>query len=347
MLDLEALLAPTADQPPCGPDLEYDPQWQELERISQVKPEQQFGDTIIPAEPPDWREVSRRAEELLGRSKDVRSACLLARASTSQEQYAGLVAGLKLVHQLLERYWGEIHPMLDTSDNDDPTMRLNALAVLSDPQGLISEVRNARLFQSRVHGELTVRQLEIVAGKLTAKSGETVPSQSQVDQQLTAVIGADPQLPALTAEAVATTRALARLLDDKVGSDRSTDLKPLLATLVAVDQTVSKVAAALAGVGSVATDDAGGGGGDVAGGGGPAISAASGSIRSRGDVIVLLDRICEFLQRTEPTNPAPLLLQRAKRVMGMNFFEIMNDMAAGGMDQVRTITGVSGDAPVE
>lgn len=346
MLDLEALLAPVADQPPCGPDLEYDSQWQELERISQVKPEQQFGDTIIPAEPPDWREVSSRAQELLGRSKDVRIASLLARASTSQEQYAGLVAGLKLVHQLLERYWGEVHPMLDTSDNDDPTMRLNALAVLADPQGLLAEVRAARLFQSRAHGELTVRQIEIVAGKLTARAGETVPSQSQVDQQLTAVIGADPQLPTLTADAVAAARALARLLDDKVGSDRSTDLKPLIATLVAVDLMVTKVAAALAGVGSVGHDESGAAG-DAPGGAGPAINAASGSIRSRGDVVVLLDRICEFLERTEPSNPAPLLLQRAKRVMGMNFFEIMNDMAAGGLEQVRTIAGVSGEAPAE
>lgn len=342
MLDLEALLAPVAEQPPCGPDLEYDPEWQELERLSQGKPEQQFGDTIIPAEQPEWVDVSKRGQALMARSKDVRIACLLARASTSIDQFKGLVEGLKLVQQVLERYWGDVHPMLDTSDNDDPTMRLNALAVLGDPQGLLASVRLARLFQSRAHGELTVRQIEMAAGKLPTREGDVVPSQSQLELQLNAVLAQDPLFATMTAEAVATVRALARFLDDKVGSDRSTDLKPLLATLVTVDQTVSKIAAALSGVG--AADGAQGGDASTVDGGGGAASgglnAANGSIRSRGDVIVLLDRICEFLQRTEPTNPAPLILQRAKRIMSMSFIEIMNDMASNGLEQVRTVTGV-------
>ncbi len=343
MLDLETLLAPIADQPPCGPDLEYDPEWQELDRLSQVKPEQQFGDTIIPAQEPDWGEVSRRAQALLGRSKDVRSACLLAQASIYTDQFAGLVTGLKLIHQLLETYWDGVHPVLDSSDNDDPTMRLNALASLGDPQGLLRSAKGARLFQSRAHGELTIRQIEIVAGKLTAREGEAVPTASTLDQQLRAVVAQDAQLAPLTAEAVATARALSRFLDDKVGSDRSIDLKPLLTSLVIVDQTVSRVAAALSGTSAAADDAEGGEPGAEGGSGGASISAASGSIRSRNDVIVLLDRISEFLQRTEPTNPAPLILQRAKRIMGMSFIEIMNDMASGGLEQVRTVTGVKED----
>jgi type VI secretion system protein ImpA len=56
-------------------------------------------------------------------------------------------------------------------------------------------------------------------------------------------------------------------------------------------------------------------------------------------VILLLDRISEFLIRTEPTNPVPLILQRAKRIMGMNFLELMNDLAPGGVEQVRVVTG--------
>jgi type VI secretion system protein ImpA len=339
MLDIEALLAPTSDQPPCGPDLEYDPAWQELERLAQGKPEQQFGDTIIPAEEPDWPDVSKRAQALLERSKDVRSASLLAIACVKTDQYPGLVQGMQLIHGLLDRYWPEVHPLLDSSDNDDPTMRLNALAGLGDPQGLHRAVRNARLFRSRQHGELTVRQIEVTASKLPPRSDETVLSQSQIEQQLSAVMAEDASLAQTTSEAVAITRALARLLDEKVGSDRSVDLKPLLATLVTIDQVVAKVALALtgadAGAGAVLGGDAMEGGG----GGGQGINAASGTIRHRGDVILLLDRISEFLERTEPTNPVPLILQRAKRIMSMNFLELMQDLAPNGVEQVRVVTG--------
>ena len=64
MLDLESLLQPIDESAPSGPDLEYDADFQELERLSQGKAEQQFGDTIIPAEEPEWRDVAKRAEAL-------------------------------------------------------------------------------------------------------------------------------------------------------------------------------------------------------------------------------------------------------------------------------------------
>ena len=116
MLDLEALLAPIEENPPAGPDLEYDAEWQALERLAQGKPEQQFGDTIIPAEEPDWSEVTKRATTLLGRSKDIRSASLLALGNARLGQFPGLIESLQLMLQMLERFWDSVHPMLDTSD---------------------------------------------------------------------------------------------------------------------------------------------------------------------------------------------------------------------------------------
>lgn len=335
MLDLEALLKPVSDDAPCGPDLEYDPAWQELERLAQGKPEQQFGDTIIAAEEPDWREVAKRAEALLGRSKDVRSACLLARAQTHLEQFAGLGSGLQLIHQLMERYWDTVHPQLDASDNNDPTMRLNALAALADPQGLLRGARGARLSQSRALGDLTLRQIELAAGKLTPREGETAPGLAQVDQQVAAMVAQDAGLAATVNGALSAARAIAKLLDDKVGSDLSPDLKPLIASLATADQVVARAA----GGQQAAAEDGASAGSATGGATGPSINA-SGAIRSRADVVALLDRICEFLQRTEPTNPAPLLLQRAKRLMDMGFIEIMNDLAPDGLSQARNVTGV-------
>lgn len=338
MLDLDALLAPLEENPPAGPDLEYDAEWQALERLAQGKPEQQFGDTIIPAEEPDWADVSTRAVALLGRSKDLRSATLLALGQTRLQQFPGLSQGLQLIHQLLERYWESVHPLLDSSDSDDPTMRLNAMSALADPQGLLRVARAVRLSTSRAH-ELTLRQVEIAAGKIAAREGEAVLSQAQVDQQIRAMVTEDASFAPLVADTFAAAKGLSQLLDDRVGSERSLDFKPLVGALYVLNQNVSKAAEAVAATGdggAAGAEDGGEGGGGFDG---PGIST-SGSLRSRQDVVILLDKISEFLQRTEPTNPVPLILARAKRLMEMNFIELLQEIAPDGLMQAKNVAGI-------
>ena len=63
------------------------------------------------------------------------------------------------------------------------------------------------------------------------------------------------------------------------------------------------------------------------------------SIASRADVIKAMDAICTYLEHHEPTNPAPLLVRRAKRLMGMSFVEIVQDMSPDGINQVMFIAG--------
>ena len=126
------LLAPIGDASPCGDDLEYDADFMALVADAQGKPEQQFGDTVIPAVEPEWREVGEKAGNILRRSKDVRAAVLLLRASTRLQGVEGFAAGLRLLNGLLDTFWDGIHPKLDADDDNDPTMRLNALAPLTD-----------------------------------------------------------------------------------------------------------------------------------------------------------------------------------------------------------------------
>ena len=49
-IDLETLIAPIEVEPPCGPSLDYDPAYLELERLAQGTPEQQMGDSVIAAQ---------------------------------------------------------------------------------------------------------------------------------------------------------------------------------------------------------------------------------------------------------------------------------------------------------
>ena len=65
----------------------------------------------------------------------------------------------------------------------------------------------------------------------------------------------------------------------------------------------------------------------------------SGSIATRDDALKALDRVCEWIERHEPTNPAPLLIRRAKRLMTKNFMDIIRDLAPDGVSQVELIAG--------
>lgn len=56
-MNIDEFLAPISPDNPCGENLEYDADFQAMGQASQGKAEQQFGDTIIPAEPADWNTV--------------------------------------------------------------------------------------------------------------------------------------------------------------------------------------------------------------------------------------------------------------------------------------------------
>ena len=73
-------------------------------------------------------------------------------------------------------------------------------------------------------------------------------------------------------------------------------------------------------------------------------SAAVGVLGSRGDVLRTLDNACSWIEQHEPSNPAPLLIRRAQRLMNKNFLEIIRDLAPDGVDQVERIAGNPGQA---
>jgi type VI secretion system protein ImpA len=66
-----------------------------------------------------------------------------------------------------------------------------------------------------------------------------------------------------------------------------------------------------------------------------------GAIASREDAIRALDRVCEWMDRNEPSHPAPLLIRRAKRLISKNFIEIIRDLAPDGLSQVEKLAGTS------
>jgi type VI secretion system protein ImpA len=158
---VEALLTPIGEASPCGDDLEYDAAFTALAAASERKPEQQFGDTVIPAVEPEWRDVAEQADAILRRSKDVRAAVLLLRAATRLQGVPGFNAGLQLLTGLFDRFWDGIHPTLDADDDNDPTMRLNALAPLWDENMVLRDLYDAQVGMAPGVGQIRVRDIAI------------------------------------------------------------------------------------------------------------------------------------------------------------------------------------------
>jgi type VI secretion system protein ImpA len=335
-MDLDILLTPLSLDSPAGPDLEYDPDFMALEQASLGKPERQTGQVIVPPEEPDWPDVQRRAELLLSRSKDLRVAIVFVRAAIHCEGMAGLASGLKLLQALLVNYWDTIHPVPDPDDSDDAGMRLNVLAALANPNAVLRDVRGVTFTSTGSHARLSVRDVLIAMGKLRGDSSASVPSQGEIEEILRLSENA-VSIQALR-EALAAVDGIHLFLGEKVGYDRVPDMQPLKDMLKTVGQ-LAPAASHVSQPGEISMDTEGAvkmpadGYKELA-------MTVPGEIRSREDAVRMLEKICEFIERTEPANPAPLFIRRGQRLMTKNFVEILQELAPESLAQLRQITGI-------
>ena len=63
-------------------------------------------------------------------------------------------------------------------------------------------------------------------------------------------------------------------------------------------------------------------------------------ISSRDDVVKCLDLVVAFYDRTEPSSPIPHLARRVRRMVHMDFVELMEDLAPSGLKEFRLLAGV-------
>lgn len=337
-IDIDAMLREVEADMPCGPNLEYDPDFIALEQEALGKPEVQYGDTITPAVPPDWKIVRRMAGALLERSRDLRLAVHLVRANLALSGIVGLADSIALVERLLDQRWDSVHPELDPDDDLDPTLRINSLAILADTGTLVRELKEATLVILPGLGPFTVKMLEVANGEQPPAAGQEKIALGSIEG---ALADADPERFAAGLD------ALGRTLDSvvnieltlvrQVGSSQALNLDALTRPLRKAHEFLSRQQ------GGAAEQGSGEHAAPAADGAAPAARAGiSGDIASRDDVVRMLDKLVQYYARYEPSSPIPILLERAKRLVPMNFFEIMQDMAPDGIAQLKVIRGPDG-----
>ena len=351
VIEIEALLSDIAADTPCGEDLEYDPLFAEMEKLAQETPERQYGDTIIPAEPPDWRGVKKAALSLLERTRDLRVAVYLARALLQSDGFPGFAEGLALVEGLIERYWDGVYPLLDPDDDNDPTLRINTIVALCDSETTLRDLRETPLVSSRAIGRFSLRDVQVATGVLTpvVDDDEELPTQSRLDA---AFQDADLEVLQATTEAAADARdrveRIEAALTDLVGVTQAPDMSDLTGVLKEIRQVLTEQLQRR-GVSSAGETEGQGESEDGAASGAATMGQrlVVGDIASREDVIRMLDKICDYLSRYEPSSPVPFLLKRAKNLVTKDFMEIMLDLAPGGTEQANLIFGLQSESSSE
>jgi type VI secretion system protein ImpA len=336
IVDVDILLQELVDEGPCGPNLEYDPAFLALEQNALGKPEVQYGDTITPAVPPEWKLVKQQALDLLARSRDLRVAMPLAHALLVLHGLPGFADGLRLVERLLEERWDSVHPQLDPDDGLDPTLRINSIAPLADSSTVLRDLMDAAFIQLPGLGALSLRQFDYASGEVPTLTGHSALVMSSIEAALN-----DVSPNALQAAAVALAQAhksvtnIEVTLVRQVGSAQALNLgaltrnlrrmRDLLQRHLPLEAAAEVSPADVAAPDSSATTEA------------PA--AIGGDVTSRADVVRMLDKILAYYQRYEPSSPAPMLLERAKRLAPKSFLEIMEDLAPDSVNQLLVIRG--------
>lgn len=323
-LDFTALALPLGEADGGGLNVEYDPEFLELEEEALGKPEVQYGDTITQAIEPNWKRVMVLAFPLLERSRDLRLAIWLTRAQLNLHGIPGLVAGLRLIHGLLEQCWEGLHPQLDPDDDHDPLLRINILAFLCEPSGLLRDLLGTPLISARSVGILSLRQIDLATTEPTGDLSLAVIEGALAEADPLALDATETAL----AQALALSVQIEQLLTEKVGVGRAIDLSSLATLLRRAGEVIRRPRLDVPA--PVVTVDA------------PALQPlpSRGEINSREDARQTLDRLCTYFQTHEPASPVPFLLQRAKKLIDKNFMELLQDLAPDGLAQLALVSGI-------
>lgn len=335
-MNADALLAPVSSDNPCGENLEYHADFQAMEQASQGKAEQQFGDTIIPAEPADWNKVEKLAIDLLGRSKDLRVMLALTHAWTELRGLPGYAQGLKLIEQSLLLYWEPLWPRLEEFGETDPFYRINAVALLGDKSALTSAVRQSWLLRYASDG-ITLRDAAALCdgskteiadypGGLARLTDELARGEQpgieavlQISERLQTIC--ETLAERLDASAVPELTQLRRQIALIAERCQATDLSALQVT-VSAEGADQPAAAASAPAPARAVQD-----------------WRSVQIGSRADAQLMLEKVKQYFAQHEPSHPAPLMIDRVQRLIERDFMDIIRDLAPDGVHQLETIFG--------
>ena len=335
---------------PSGENQEYEECFVNLEMAAQPSEERQVGDDIIPAEDPDYAKVLELSEVVLKQSHDLRAAIYLGHASLGTGDFENFSLSLLYVKRILEDYWQTCHPQLDAEDDNDPTMRVNALLTLNDPATFLKALREFPITQSKVFGNLNLKQILLATGE-TQSSEESDLDANSIDA---AFKDTEDEFLTKLLESVNDVIANIKGIEAKFDAEipgQGPQFIEILKVLMQISDKLNGSAPQISSSSDVENNDVKNSGAETGDNnsdvGEDNISSStstsavkiSGSISSTKDVEKTIEKIIEYYKKNEPSSPVPVLLRRAKALVGADFMTIIKDMAPNGVENVEVVGG--------
>jgi type VI secretion system protein ImpA len=346
-LVLQDIFGPITVDSPSGQNLEYEDRFLEMLRLGEIRPEMQFGATILPSKSPDWQRLLDCCYDLAHETRDLRVAMPMLDALTHTGGWAGFSDGLEVISGWIVEFWDSLYPELDSEDGDDPTARLSVLSHLVSDELLVATLSQLPLCHHRTLGRLTYRDYQnaMLSGgaqggaRMSLSDIETLLSEAPRTQLLDQINHLErakrcvENLDAFLIQHVGSGSWSGQRLNgflvkvlSVLKSQQSLDAHPIQASAdnnESLDDTVSttdripseppnEVLVSDAFDGVVIPNP---------------VHRSAISINSRAEATQAIDCICAYFEENEPASPVPLLLQRAKRLVSMSFVEILRELA--------------------
>ena len=372
-MELDRLLSPLSGESPSGMELRNDPRFHAIERMvepaareNRLNPD---GSVNTAGANVDWNAVLQDGQALAAEGRDLRLLTVLVRAEFNIGGFSALAEGLGLLTQSVVRYWDNLHPELRARDEFRMAAlpRLNALKQLeNDDNGLLGDLRFGVLLSPRGLGPVTgddlaaatLSDFEVLSraasGLGQAEKDALVAAHGQRVNRVTAAarsfVAEESDRASEMANGLAACEsgieALIAAVSDKGGfaGQPGLALNELAAFLGLCRKTLERASAATGTEAAPAAATTAPAPARASNGVAPAVAtngaAAPGAISSRADVEACLDRIVGFYERTEPSSPIPHLARRMRRMVAMDFLELMEEIAPSGLKEFRSIAGV-------
>jgi type VI secretion system protein ImpA len=346
-----AALPDLSEDAPAGENLELDPDFDSLERAAQGRPETQYGDTINPAIPADWKATETIALGLLERTRDLRVMTHLAVARLHLSGVPGFAGVLAQIRHQLEQRWQQVHPRLDPEDDNDPTLRANALFRLQDPANVLRTLRDLPLASSPMTGVLTWRELAVFRGAAEPEPGREKPSEAFIRG---AFQKTDPERLRVLRQAVEQAAneiaMIPMVFEANAGAGTGPNFSNLTQLLNEIRKDLERfepvpIETALPFEEAIGRADLTE----------PAVVQETAprtqplragltvrsiaAISSREDALHVLELASAYFRASEPSSPVPMLIDRARRLAAMDFMDILRDLAPDGLGQAQIVAG--------
>jgi len=295
MLNIDALLAPIAPDNPCGEDLAFSPEVDEIARARLADdPSLEQGAWVTALKEADWKLVGKRCTGLLeARSKDLQLAVWLAEANARMGGMRGLADGMQLVAALCERFWDGLHPQ---ADEDGFERRIGNLSWLASR--IAPLVKTMPLAEG---GALTLQARDVARAKGPEAVAELDTLRARAKPAFVQALLADCEA------CLAALDELERVVDARLGADGPGYSLGRAALRDVVDfiTPAAPAGAAPALPAAVAMN---------AGGAALALPVRiDGPVQHRDQALAQLRQVAEFFRRTEPHSPVAYLAEKAAR----------------------------------